>query len=207
MSPHFPPHAAASLLIALALISVAARPGNALTFSEAEFTCPIGGTKFKSRVVASSSRFGVRLDFKPMGALIAPNPFPVCPDNGFVMYKEQFSEEEIARLAPIVLADEYQRGRHEHTDHYLAAYLRERMGADDFALAFLYLQSSWQAEEMPELLSRYRSLALQKFDAYLARDNSRSTAWWNASVVAAELDRLSGQFGSRCHTAGSPAGE
>jgi len=35
----------------------------------------------------------VRLDLKPMGALIAPNPLPVCPDNGFVVYKKEFTRD------------------------------------------------------------------------------------------------------------------
>jgi hypothetical protein len=187
-------HHAAPTLMSLALIFAATDSALALTFFEDEFTCPIGGAKFKSRVVGSYTRFGMRLDLKPVGALIAPIPFPVCPDNGFVMYQEQFSDEEIARLTPIVLAIDYQRARQDHTDHYLAAYLRARMGAGNLELANLYLRASWQAEEKPALLSHYRSLALEKFDAYLSHENKPGPEWWLAAVVAAELDRLLGHF-------------
>ena len=180
--------------VALLVITATIRQVHALTLFNAEFICPIGGEKFTAEVVGSYSQFGMRLDFKPLGALIAPIPLPVCPQNGFVMYKSEFSETELDQLKPLVLSDDYRRNRAEHTDYYMVAYLRERMGADSLELGFLYLKASWEAENKPGLLTSYRSLALAKFDELLMLDNSQSEQWWIAAIVAAELERLLGHF-------------
>src|SRR5262245_59152654 len=160
-----------------------------------EFTCPIGGGKFYAEVVGTHTQMGMRLDLRPLGALRAPLPLPVCPDNGFVMYRETFAAAEIAALEPLVLSDEYRRLRAQHTDYYMVAHLRQRMGADDLTLAYLYLQASWEAEtERPRLLASYRSSALERFEAFLQIDNSYSEQWWTAAVLVAELNRLLGRF-------------
>jgi hypothetical protein len=187
----------AVLLIVAALAPMIFPPkALALTFREAEYTCPIDGKVFKIRVVASYTQFGMRLDLRPVGALVAPIPLPVCPDNGFVMYKKTFSDAELAKLKPIVLSEDYRRKQQENTSYYMVAYLRERMGAADYELAQLYLKASWQAEGSKEshLLERYRSLALQRFDAFVDKSTERSPQWWSAAVVAAELERLLGRF-------------
>jgi hypothetical protein len=180
--------------IALFVVAATIKQVHALMLYNAEFICPIGGEKFTAEVVGSYTQFGVRLDLKPFGALIAPIPLPVCPKNGFVMYKSEFSETELEQLKPLVLSDDYRRTRAEHTDYYMVAYLRERMGADSLDLGFLYLKASWEAEDKRALLTSYRSLALTKFDDFLTRDNSESGQWWIAAIVVAELERLLGHF-------------
>ncbi len=182
--------ASVALLVATATVTQV----YALTLFDAEFICPIGGEKFTAKAVGSYSQFGMRLDFKPLGALIAPIPLPVCPQNGFVMYKSEFTETELDKLKPLVLSDEYRRNRAENTDYYMVAYLRERMGADSLELGFLYLKASWEAEDKPTTLTSYRSFAFAKFDEFLMRDKSQSQQWWTAAIAAAELERLLGHF-------------
>jgi hypothetical protein len=184
------------LIVAALATTIFAAKAWALTFREMEYTCPIDGKVFKTRVVASYTQFGMRLDLRPVGALVAPIPLPVCPDNGFVIYKKTFSDAELAKLKPIVLSEDYRRKRQENTSYYMVAYLRERMGAEDYELAQLYLKASWQAEgsKDPHLLEQYRSLALQRFSAFVEKSAERSPQWWSAAVVAAELERLLGRF-------------
>lgn len=172
-----------------------AEGAQALTFFDTEVTCPIDGKTFKTKAVGSYTQFGMRLDLKPVGALVAPIPLPVCPENGFVVYQEKFSDDELVKLEAIVLTDAYRQLSRQHTSRYMVAYMQERMGADDYKLAHLYLQASWEAEghERP-LLDQYRALSLEKFDALLKRDNSRSSNWWTAAVMSAELERLLGRF-------------
>lgn len=185
-------------LILLACISLgAATSASALTYDEDEFTCPIGGEVFTSIVVGSSSQFGVRLDLKPQGALLAPLPVPVCPGNGFVMYKEVFSSEELAKLAPIVESEAYQAARKQNTDYYMMAYLLERLDPDALQLAHIYLKASWEAEEkLPDRMARYHELALTKFKAYLKTQPSQDESWWVAQIAAANLERRIGQHSS-----------
>jgi hypothetical protein len=188
----------ATLLVAAALIA----PGraHALFVQELEVTCPIDGKPFRARMVAAFSSSGMRLDLKPLGSVVAPYPYPVCPDNGFVMYKSDFSEAELAAIRPIVQSDEYQRLRREHTSYYMMGYLKERMGVRGFELAEAYLGASWEAErDKPHLVADYRARARDKFDAFLAQrsgsaEGVQSEEWWTASAVAAELERLLGHF-------------
>lgn len=190
---------------ALLLTAVSATSALSLTMGKQEFTCPIGGEKFTAEVVNSHTQFGMRLDLRPVGAMLAPIPLPVCPGNGFVMFKNDFTPEDIKALEPIVLSDDYRQARKQHTDYYMVAFMRAKLGAEPLELARFYQRASWEAEgryaspsqqpyEKPELVTQYRTLALQNLDAFLQKDQSYSTQWWTAAVIAAELERLLGHF-------------
>jgi hypothetical protein len=129
--------------------------------------------------------------------LIAPYPFPVCPENGFVVYESDFSVAELAAIKAIVLTDEYRRSRNEHTDYYMIAYVKARLGGNSYELGNMYLRASWEAElDKPALVEQYRILAVESFDAYVKEEPGHGEDWWVASVVATELDRLLGNFGA-----------
>ena len=159
-------------------------------------SCPIDGKTFTAPAISAYVIRAVRLDLKPLGALIAPNPLPVCPENGFVVYKKEFTPAEIAAIKPIVLSPDYRQLRDDHTDYYMAAYVKERVGADDYDIGQTYLQASWEAErDRPQsVVYHYRSLALGKPDAFLKQDHSRSEQWWTASLLVGELERMLGHF-------------
>jgi hypothetical protein len=187
--------AAFLLPVVTALAVFATSRVEALTFGEAEFTCPIDGKRFTAEVVTSATVFGRRLDMKPLGALAAPDPVPVCPENGFVFYKPTFSDDEIEKLKLIVLTDEYRGLRRENTDHFMVAYIMERMGESGVELGSVYLQASWEAEEnRPGLTNRYRSIAVKIFDEYLGQEKSRSTQWLQVLVITSDLERMLGRF-------------
>jgi hypothetical protein len=184
-----------AVITMVASFGIATGGANALTTYESTATCPIDGKEFTATMVASSYQSGMRLDSRPVGALIAPYPYPVCPGNGFVMYKDEFSEGELTAIRAIVLTDDYQRLRNEHTNYYMVAYVKERLEGDDYDLGDMYLRASWEAEiERPSLVQQYQALAIAKYDAFLMRDFTRSKDWWFATVVAAELDRLLSHF-------------
>jgi hypothetical protein len=181
-----------ALAISIGFLALGGIQTAATTFLKVEFACPIGGQKFKATIVTSNTFWGRRLDLKP----VAPTPssvpglLPVCPENGFVMYKREFSDEELSKLASIVLSEGYQKARAENTSYFLVAYMHAQMGADDRVLASLYLEASWEAEpERPELVTRYRSLALEKLDVVLGRGQT-----WGDVLLAAELERLLNRF-------------
>jgi hypothetical protein len=197
-----------ALLCALAAATALLPPqaASALTLGKQDFTCPIGGEKFSADVVNSYTRFGIRLDLRPIGAMLSPIPLPVCPGNGFVMFKDKFTPEEIKAIEPIVLSDDYRRARKDNVDRYMVAFMRERLGgATAIELGRLYQMASWEAEgryasdakqksEKPELVARYRALAIEKFDSFLKNDHSLSQDWWTTAIVTAELERMLGRF-------------
>jgi hypothetical protein len=182
-------------LIVIAFVVFTNSRVEALTFGETEVTCPIDGKRFTAKVVQSYSIFGRRLDMKPTGALVAPTPLPVCPENGFVIFKKTFSDDEMEKLKSIVLTDEYRNLRRENTDYFMAAYLMERMGETGLRLGSFYLQASWEAEQKPPgLTDRYRSTAVKIFDEYLAQEKSHSPQWLQVLVITSDLERMLGRF-------------
>ncbi len=186
------------------------------------FKCPIGGEEFQSLVVRSGYQQGQRLDLRPYGMIVSPIPLPQCSGNGFVMYKDEFSDEELEKLKPIVASKDYQAIRKIHRTYYLAAFLEEKMGTSDSTLAAYYLRASWQVEggwgprrtlekltrQERNLLVRYRTLALEKLDRALAHETRGSEDWWRSAILAAELERLLGRFaGAQKRLSELPAAE
>jgi hypothetical protein len=193
----------ASCLIRPALVAISMVAGlgilpqvaNAVTRYKLQMTCPIDGKPFIATMMSSFYQRGMRLDSKPLGSLVAPYPYPVCPGNGFVMYQNDFTEGELRAIKAIVLTDEYRQLRSAHMDYYMVAYVKERMGANDYDLGNLYLRASWEAEgEKAQLAHQYQAFAIEKYDAFLKHEPSGSQEWWAASVLAAELYRLVGHF-------------
>jgi hypothetical protein len=168
---------------------------NAFTSYQTVVTCPVGGQSFTATMMGSFFQSGMRLDFKPIGALIAPYPYPVCPANGFVVYRDNFSDAEIDAISAIVLSDDYRAQRTHNTDYFMIAYVKERLGADSYEIGSTYLRASWEAERVaPDLVDRYRKFALEAFDTFLNGKETGTEKWWTAAVLAVEMHRLLGEF-------------
>jgi hypothetical protein len=187
---------AALIAVTVATCSVlTAQSAKAITRYEITLTCPIDSQRFTATLMGSYFQSGMRLDFKPIGSLVAPYPYPVCPGNGFVMYKDAFSDNELSAIRAIVLSDEYRQLRIKNTDYFMVAYVKQRLGANHYELGNTYLRASWEAETAKSgLVDQYRRFALQEFDISLHGDGSHDEDWWTTTVLAAELERLLGQF-------------
>lgn len=167
----------------------------ATTTYEVRVTCPIDGQPFTATLVGSYLQTGMRLDFKPIGSLAPPTPYPVCPGNGFVVYKDTFSDAELAAIRVIIASDEYRQLRSDNTDYFMVAYVKEQLGTSQYEIAHTYLRATWEAErDVPELADPYRRLARQAFDNFCRADRNHTEAWWTAAILAAEMDRLLARF-------------
>lgn len=187
--------AAAITAATMAGTMLASHNATASTSYETTVTCPIDGQTFTTIMLGSYFQSSMRLDFKPIGALITPYPYPVCPGNGFVMYQDRFSNEELNALRTIVLSDEYRRLRAENTDYFMVAYMKQRLGANQYDLGNTYLRASWEAERLAlARVDEYREFALEAFDKSLSGKSTHTEEWWTATVLAAEMDRLLGRF-------------
>jgi hypothetical protein len=167
----------------------------ATTMFPIERTCPVGGEKYQSFDIASTSQFGMRLDFRPNGPA-AHLPWVVCP-NGFVVFKDEksFTKVEIAILTPIVTGADYQRMRKEHVTAYLAVHLQRALGDSESDLAWLILKAAWESEFGHGLAMRPRYLG-EAYAAMVARAKSQTKhddEWWAVSIVAAEIERQRGR--------------
>lgn len=178
--------ATATALLALPLAA------NALYLQLTEVTCPIDGTKFQYSRVISGSSFGTYLDLQPFGMVAAPAPLAKCPGNGFVMYKDKFSDEEIARLKTYVNSAEYQALQKAHKPYYLAAQLQRVANESPRLIAAALLRATWQA--WGEDYTRYATEALEAYREGLALPAADAQQWFADQLIAGELERRLGKF-------------
>ena len=146
----------------LALLALGAAPADAGIPVTQGMTCPIGGERFSFETTASYSTWGARPDGKPFGSWEFPLDLPECPSNGLIVYAE-FSEQDLARLRPLIASDDYLAlRRREDTTYYRAYWLMKRMGAPVPNTLWMLVQASWQADGDPALRRRYLEELVQE---------------------------------------------
>ena len=168
----------------------------ATTFTTQERICPIGGERFTEEVIMSYSIFSRRLDLKPEGTYgTAPVPLVVCP-NGFVDFKDKYSEAEIISFTSLVNSPSYQNSRSGNTDYYLFAKILEHAGASKLRIGWTYLEASWEAENKRrhKKYVRYLNLAIDNFNA--AVETGDREVGFTYRLLLVELNRLKGDFES-----------
>ena len=133
------------VVVALGII-VCSFPAGAHTTYTVEETCPYDGTKFFVTLQRSGTSFGATLDLQPFGAITTPWPMAICPTNGFVFFKSKFTKEELDKLRPFVLSNEYQALRTE-SPYFRAAWLLERLGASHWDITWALIQATWEQHE------------------------------------------------------------
>lgn len=168
---------------------------------EQKIVCPLDGTSFHGRgggpgsyrepwrnFLGTYRGYGKTLDLMPTGATLAPWPLATCRSNRFVIYKQKFTADEIARLRPYVVSAEYQALAAEHTRYYLAALLQERLGATRAQLRYVLLMATWEARSG----TFYRTYAQKALDAFQAAQVNRTQdaeGWLLDQFIAGELER------------------
>lgn len=175
---------------AFALTAIAAK---ASVIDEYPFVCPIGGEQFTTMVQLSGYRKGNFLDLKPYGRLTAPAYMPVCPGNGFAMYKENFTAEEVARLSSFVHSAEYQGLRRSNTAYFLGARLRRHMGEPAREVAYMLLKATWEAKP-GEQYRRYALETLDTLQGVRIADYGDEKPWLQDQLVMGELERRLERF-------------
>ena len=155
----------------------------AMTQFTTEMTCPYDGVKFTTTFQGSGTSFDVTLDLQQVGAIMTPWPLATCPTNGFVFYKDKFSDAELETLRPFVLSDEYQALRDQPT-YYRAAWLLDHAGASHWQVTWALVQANWQnhafaakiLERLPQDIAEAKSdqqITLKLLDGDLLRQFGR----------------------------------
>jgi hypothetical protein len=183
------------LLAALVFSLVAASRMHAMTFGEAEFTCPIDGQRFVDEVPMSGSQFGEYLDRRPAGALSSPWLLGKCKTHRFPMFKTEFTPAEKEILRSYVTSAEYRELSEKESDYYLVAKLKQRLGASPEQVATTLLQASWEVDATPRY-ERYAKETLAALEALIAKPPSEFTrdSIVSYSQIAGELERRLGRF-------------
>lgn len=152
------------------------------------YTCPIGGERFLQETQLSASYFRQDLDTRRHGRGPSPWPLPKCPGNGFVLFEPKFSAADLEQLAPLVASAEYQALAQKAVDRHLAAYLMEKIGRPARAVAYAYLEASWQAET-PAEERQHLQAAHARFVASLEKPYGDEPQWIADQFLAGEIER------------------
>lgn len=178
------------LIVMSVLFATMPVPALATTVFTEDFTCPIGGEKFQDTVIGSYSSWGSRPDGRPYGTLPWV-PLPECPGNGFPLFREDFTPQDIAVLAPLVESVEYQQMRTAETQHYRLWWLMRALpDADPALLASTLLVASWQADDEPARKARYQRAFISAAEALPTDD----PYWFLYNLRAANAHRELGAF-------------
>lgn len=174
------------LLLAL-LAGTAAAQGATVTM-----TCPIDGKRFQYQSPPAAALQGRNLDMKPIAAVKLPWPLPQCPDNGFVVYKKDFQEGEIAKLREIVGSARYRAMLGRDSVYYLAGTLRREVGDPLYDVAWSLTQATWEVADDPVRYRKYAEEALAAYNALPAKlDRRQNTV---REMISGELERRLGLF-------------
>jgi hypothetical protein len=161
-----------------------------------EYTCPIDGQKFSAMTPTSGTSFGARLDGRRIGPIAVPYPYPACPGNGFVLYRDstKLEADYIAKAKALVETEDYRRVRGGESKHFLAAWIAERMGEELPVIVGLLREAAWDAEGFSDKHVRYLRAAATKLRAWQAARNEQDEGWLYRQVLLAELLRQAGDL-------------
>lgn len=185
------------MLLASLLFSVSVLSGPALTADAGipvviRKTCPIGGEQFDFTTTASYSTFGARLDGKPYGSWSFPLALPECPGNGLILYKEDFSADELTRLGALIVRPEFAAMRGSETSYYRLAWLLREMGEPVEGQLWMLTQATWQDDAGSARRNRYLAELNQRIEAAPSGAGTAAGLAWRARSVNAlrELGRF-----------------
>lgn len=157
--------------------------------------CPIDGKTFTYKALDVKPSARLYLDMKRADPFF-PWPHPKCPDNGFVVYKNDLTSAEIEKLRPFVLSDEYRKLSEVHSTRYLEAALRKRLGDRPYDVAWALVQATWEVESDPERYRQYAEEALATYDAIPMQSLTNIRFRNLKRMMSGELARRLGKFDS-----------
>jgi hypothetical protein len=158
------------------------------TTMRGDYVCPIGGEKFSQYVDSSGSSFGMGLDFKPWGPIVAPFRVPECPGNKFVMYRQDYPPALLEKLEAFVASPAYPR---DSPQYYRIYAMQKHLGEPVDRQFWTLVQVTWN-NYGPQ--GRYAREAIELADLALAAETSGSKKWVNTALLKGELQRRLGMF-------------
>ena len=173
------------------LLLVASASASAHTAQEMAFTCPIGGEKFTQTMDTSGTRIGMMTDTRPIGPIATPFSLAQCPSNKFVMFKKEFSPDELAKFKRVVNSAEYQQIAAQSPSYFAWGRMMELAGENQDAqqMMNIFLQASWQSESQESF-----SKTLEYADKVLANKAISSKDAINTQFLRGEMLRKLGRF-------------
>jgi len=175
---------------------------------DVEEICPIGGEKFvrtgtRGCYVSGKMRFDLKKD---TSCDFVKWPV-ICPGNGFPIYKDDFSPEEVKRLGAIVEREDFQKARIGNVPSFMLYQLMKALGENDGGLAYSLLPAIWDTtvlqslipfkddtEKISERLPVYLELAIDHNQRALASMEKHDQDWFERQILTANFERRLGRF-------------
>lgn len=141
------------------------------------------------------------LDAQPL----IPWPLPVCPTTKFVIYRDDFTPDEITKIRKFVSSPAWSALKGE-SPFYRAAETMQWMGEDSENTAYMFLNATRKTTSR-EQSRRYDSKALEHFRNLLQSRNVETenrepnsleteaiSSWITLELITGELERRLGMF-------------
>ncbi len=124
-------------------------------------------------------------------------PVPVCPSNGFVIYKEDFTPEEIKKIRNVIESKEYQEVfKEKNTSYYLFSKITREIKDPKIILWGILLKATWEVHSCGDA-DKYKKYALETIEVakeQLKTKKIEDQDYWLLSLVIPELYRRIGEF-------------
>ncbi len=194
---------------------LAINPVVAGTLIDVEETCPIGGEKFVRAGTSSCYVSGkMRFDLKKKTSCDWVKWPVICP-NGFPIYKDDFSPEEVKRLGAIVERVDFQKARIGNVPSFMLYHLKKALGENEGDLADSLLPAIWDTtveiddglekaelkishkddtEKSAKQLPVYLELAIDHNQRALGSMEKHDQDWFERQILAANFERRLGRF-------------
>ncbi len=156
-----------------------------------DFTCPVGGEKFRAAAYLTFFSYGGRPDGRSLGTMrgyVAP---PECPGNRLIMYRD-FSAAELERLPAILASDEYRRLVAQETEFYRIAWLEHTLAPQSADYVWHLLRATWYVDRDPVKKARYRERFLAVAEPMPAKAADVQSMFLRLRVL--NVYRETGQF-------------
>ena len=159
------------------------------------FKCPLCGQEFEAWARIAYTTIGYRLDSKPDTFDSWPKPLAVCPKDHFIVFKQEFNNEEITILHKYIESNEYQAMVDSLNDYYLLGKILEKLNASPSKIGNAYLNASWIAEYDDIRLYRfYTERALEEFSKIIHDMPNYDYEVMQTKVLCGELARKLGNY-------------
>ena len=165
-----------------------------------EFTCPLGGERFKSLDSAAHSTFGRHLDWEPVSYMEFPVPLKVCPSNGFIMDKRKgYSDAELEKRKAVIESPEYKNLFAErHAGFYLFAHWNRLLNEKPDNDWWFLLNATWEADQCrdSEKYQLYVQETIKAAKDALEKIKPKDPVYWVINIIIPNLHRRIGNFES-----------
>jgi uncharacterized protein (DUF2225 family) len=185
------------------LVAVAILPAGSLTLADTsvkvKVKCAICDHEYQATLTASSLQLGQRLDLRPepFWSIVSPPRVAVCPQCGFVEFREdgKYPKNELKTLRELVLSDGYKQLAKKETSYFRLAKIYERLKKPQAQIAYGYLQATWQVEdEKGDRPRAYLQTCLDAYDKVIADETAAAKQRQMARFLKGELLRRLGKF-------------